>query len=177
MRRHIVFAAVSALSLAACGSADDSGAPLSEDEVAERFEEANRLEPGQYRSTVELVSLDMPGAPAEVTEMMKQSMSGNNATTEYCLTKEEAEKGYEAMAKNSAQGDCDVQRFDVDGGDIDALMVCKSPDGSQGTITMKGTGGRTSSDMTMTIKTDVRGMGKSTMVMRTQHQRIGDCAT
>lgn len=177
--RILLAAAVSALSLSACGSADDSGTDasgnLSSEEVADRASEAIRLEPGQYRATGELVSIDIPGAPAQVLEMMKQSMSGQNTTSEYCLTAEEAAKGYEEMARNSGQGECSFSRFDVDGGDIDAEMTCKSAGGEDARMTLAGTGTSTSSDMTMTMEMTIPEMGKGTMVMRAQHQRIGDC--
>lgn len=172
-------AAISALSLAACGSADDAGADaaggLSSEEVADRASEAIRLEPGQYRSTAELVRIDIPGAPAQVVEMMKRSMSGQNTTSEYCLTPEDAANGYEEMAKNSADGECSFARFDVDGGDIDAEMVCRNVNGENARMTLDGTGTSTSSDMTMTMEMTIPEMGTGTMVMRARHQRIGDC--
>lgn len=179
MRQLIVLAAaVSGLSLASCGGAEETAdAPggLSRDEVANRAEDIVRLEPGQYRSTAELVSIDIPGAPAQVLEMMKQSMGGRGTTSEYCLTPEEAAKGYEEMAKNSAEGDCSFQRFDVDGRDIDAEMTCKSPGGEDARMRLAGTGTSTSSDMTMTMEMTIPEMGKGTMVMRAKHERIGDC--
>lgn len=181
MRHHFTVAVTAALSLAACGSADEAetgaagGEGLSDAEIAERAEDAVTLEPGQYRSTVEMVSVDIPGAPPEAVAMMKRAISSGNTTTEYCLTPEEAEKGYEEMARNSAQGDCNVRRFDVDGGDIDAEMTCTAADGTEARMTLDGTGSRTSSDMTMTIETDVPGLGEGTMTMRAQHERIGDC--
>lgn len=168
-----------AAALAACGSGSEDAAggdTLSNEEVAERASEAIRLEPGQYRSTVDLVSIDIPGAPAEVVEMMKRSMSAESSTTEYCLTPEDAEKGYEEMARNSAEGDCSFSRFDVDGGDIDAEMVCEGgPQGATARMTLSGTGTSTSSDITMTMQMDAAGMGDGTMTIRARHERIGDC--
>ncbi len=177
--RILLAAAISILPLSSCGGADEAGSDaaggLSGEEVADRASEAIRLEPGQYRATAELVSIDIPGAPAQVLDMMKQSMSGQNTTSEYCLTPEEAAKGYEEMAKNSADSQCNVKRFDVDGGDIDAEMTCKSAGGEDARMILAGTGTPTSSDMTMTMEMAIPQMGKGTMVMRAQHQRIGDC--
>lgn len=177
MRYPIMLAIAAAL--AACGSGTEDAAggdALSSEEVAERAEEAIRLEPGQYRSTADLVSIDIPGAPPEVVEMMKRSMSAESSVTEYCLTPEDVEKGYEEMARNSAEGDCSFSRFDVDGGDIDAEMVCQGgPQGAEARMTLTGSGTSTSSDMTMTMRMDAAGMGDGTMTVRVRHERIGDC--
>ena len=164
--------------LAACGSgatdADGDGTISMEEAAREAESGGIKPEPGQYRSTVELVSVDIPNAPPQVIEMMKGSMSGQSS--EYCLTAEEAEKGFERMARESNNGDCAFESFDVDGGDIDAVMVCNQQ-GNELRMTLDGTGARTSSQMRMTMEGEVPGMGRMTMAMNANHERIGDCAS
>ncbi|MBE5074133.1 DUF3617 domain-containing protein [Erythrobacteraceae bacterium E2-1 Yellow Sea] len=166
------------LGLAACGSADDqsagSGDSISVEEAAERAKASGvKPEPGQYRVTMEVLEVDIPGAPPQAVQMMREMMGGQSH--QYCLTQEDVDKGFEEMARQSQDGDCTFERFDMDGGDLDAKMVC-TQDG-QGSVTMnlKGTGGATRSDMDMLMEGNMGGMGKSTIHMRATHERIGDC--
>lgn len=177
MRNRVSVAVASAFLLVACSGSDEDGGtgePISTEELADRARDMVRPDPGLYRSTVELLEVDMPGAPAGVEDSMKRAMGGSESTTEYCLTPEDAERGFEEMAKNSQQADCSFERFDADGGTIDAVMNCKSG-GNAMRMTLQGTGGRTSSEMTMAMEMEAPGMGKAVMRMKATHQRIGDC--
>jgi hypothetical protein len=96
-------------------------------------------------------------------------------TAEYCLTAEEAAKGYERMAQQSQDGDCTFERFDVDGGTIDAAMSCPVQGGGSMNMTIEGTGRETSSDFTMRMEGDMGGSAPGSMTIKAQHERIGDC--
>ena len=178
MRRYILLAAATA-ALAACGSPDadaDGDGEISLEEAAAQTKDMVKPEAGKYRATVEMVDVEVPGAPKEVQEMMKQMISSGPQTHEYCLTKEEAEKGFEEMARKSQDNDnCSFEKFEADGGSIDAVMNCSQ--GNQGTarMTMQGTGTSTTSQMTMTM--DAKGPDGQTMkmTMKSNQERIGDC--
>ncbi len=180
MRRMASMAAVAVLGAAmvsACGDAgsadaDNDGELSMEEVAAEAASGAIKPEPGQYRADMEVISIDIPGAPAGVVDMMKNSMAGNSS--EYCLSQEDVDKGFEEMARQSQSGDCKFDSFEADGGNIDARMTCNA-DGQEMTITLDGTGGATSSEMTMTMDGTVPQMGKLNMKMKTTHTRIGDC--
>jgi hypothetical protein len=179
--RYPTIAAITlSLALAACSGGEDeqagSGETISHEEVAERARDAIKPEPGLYRSNVELLEVDIPGAPEGMADMMKQAMGEANTANEYCLSQEDVDRGFEEMVKNSQNGDCTFERFDADGGEIDAVMNCKTPDGNTARMTMQGTGGPTSSEMTMTMESEVPGMGTANMRMKATHERIGDCA-
>ena len=179
MRRPVIAATLLPLMLAACGSEEPaaSGEGLSTDEVIERAKAAGadiKPEPGLYRSSVEIQEVSIPGAPAQMRDMMRSAMA--TQSDEYCLTAEDADKGFEEMARQSQDNmDCTFERFDVDGGDIDARMTC-SPQG-QGTMTVEvtGTGTSTSSEMNMAMTGEMPGMGEMSVKMRTTNERIGDC--
>ncbi|MFZ9396777.1 MAG: DUF3617 domain-containing protein [Erythrobacter sp.] len=179
MRRSAIFAATCLVSLAACGSdpASDaeSGGVVTSEEMAERVAAADiKPQAGQYRSTVEVLEFTLPGAPKEVNEVMRSNMA--KRTSEYCLTQEEADRGFEKMARQSQQGsDCTVEKFDVAGGDIEARMTCAVPGQGKMTMTMSGTGSATGSDMEMTMKGDFAGQGEATIRMKVSNERIGDC--
>lgn len=180
MKRMAGIGAV-ALMVAGCGgttSADaDGDGEITAEEVADITSAAVeniRPQAGQYRSTTQLLEVDLPGAPQEVVAMMQSRMSGQQ--TEYCLTQEEVDKGFEEMARRSQQGDCSYDRFEISGGAMEAEMSCSTPDGGVTRMTMEGTGTPTSSDMMMNITGSIPGMGDAKMVMNVKSERIGDCA-
>jgi hypothetical protein len=183
MRKAILAGSACAL-LAACGGAEEdaasgagdtaaAGGAISSEEVIERAREGTvRPLPGLYRSQVELVDLDIPGAPPQAAEMMRGQMAQTN---EFCLTEEDVEEGYRRMASQPQGDNCSFTRFDVDGGEIDAVMSCSNPGGGAVDITMQGTGGETSSEFTMRMAGDFGGAGKGSMTMKQSSERIGDC--
>ena len=181
MRRPVLFATftAAAFALAACGSPDadaDGDGEISLEEAAAKSDEMVRPEPGLYRATTKMIDMQMPGAPPAVRDMMKGMMGGGEETSTFCLTREQAEKGFEEMARQTQEdADCAFEKFDADGGSIDAVMTCRGSERGEVRIAMQGTGTRTSSDMTMTM--DARGpQGQSmTIKTRSQQERIGDC--
>lgn len=192
MIKRCVTSAVLAFALAACGgagggegdtaSADadaDGDGKVSMEEAANKMaanKDAIRPDPGKYRGTTELVKLDIPDAPPEARDMLRAMLGGNEPqVTEFCLTKEESEKGFEEMAKKSQNDDCSFEKFDISSGKFDAVMTCAADDGSNAKITLNGNGTRTSSDMTMVM--DAKGPDGQTMQMtlKTSQERIGDC--
>lgn len=178
MRRLIVTACAS-LVLAGCGSPDadaDGDGEISMAEAAQKSKDMVKPQPGQYRATVEMINVEVPGAPKEVQDMMKQMMSSGPQTHEYCLTQEEADKGFEEMAKQTQDNeDCSFEKFDTDGNKIDAIMNCAKDGEGQARMTLQGTGGRTSSDMTMTMNMTGPDGKAMKMTMKSSQRRIGDC--
>ncbi|MBX7495312.1 DUF3617 domain-containing protein [Qipengyuania sp. 6B39] len=179
--RRIVIAAAASFTLAACGggtSADTDGdGEITMEEAASKAGDMVKPQPGKYRATVEFVDIDMPGAPQQVQDMMRGMFDQGPQTHEYCLTKEEAEKGFEEMAKRAQEdnGECSFEKFDVEGGSIDAVMNCKA--GKEGTarMTMTGTGSETSSQMTMVMNAETPDGQSMAMTMKSSQERIGDC--
>ncbi|MEQ8772265.1 MAG: DUF3617 domain-containing protein, partial [Erythrobacter sp.] len=121
---------------------------------------------------VELVDLDIPGAPPQAAEMMRSSMA---RTSEFCLTEEDVEDGYRQLASQPQGDNCSFSKFDVDDGEIDAAMRCTNPGGGTVDITMQGTGRETSSEVTRKMSGDLGGTGEGSMTMKQTSERIGDC--
>jgi hypothetical protein len=147
---------------------------LSAEEMAEAASEIERPEPGLYRSVMSVTEIDLPGAPPEALGVMQQ-MVGQQTPQEFCLTEEDARRGFEEMVRNAQGNECTYERFDVDDGEISARAVCSGDDGGSSTITLSGTGGRTASDMTMRMDGQVQGLGEGSMTFRVRSERIGDC--
>lgn len=171
--------AVLGVALATCGGADQEEAAASGDTIS--MEDAAEIarnskmkpQPGQYSANIEVLEVDIPGAPEGTADMMRNMMG--NTTTKYCLSQEDVEDGFEQMARQSQDGDCTFERFDVNGGTFDGRMVCNMPGQGSMTMTMRGEGTPTSSTMDMTMEGDIGGMGQSTIRMRATHERVGDC--
>lgn len=142
--------------------------------LSAQIEPGNAPMAGEYSARISFISIDLPGAPPQMADMMSRMMS---RTTTYCLTEEEIAEGYRAITDRSMRdgaNDCSYERFDFSGGAIDAVMLCEM-DGRDMRMEMQGSGNATSSDITMTISGDF-GIGEGTMKMRAQHERIGDCS-
>lgn len=167
-----------AFSLAACGSKQEPDAPKSIEDVKQEAAKLERPAPGQYKQTVEVQEIDIPGMPKEAADQMKAMMK-NAQVREFCLTPEEADKGFRDMFNDMGkQGEqCTYTRFDVDGGKLDAQMNCKAAQGGTGVIKLNGTIGERGSDVTMTMNATGGQMptGKMNMKMHMTTQRMGDC--
>ncbi len=182
MNRAIITAA-SLVALAACGSNDkESATPKSADEV---IAEAGKLEkplPGRYETKVDLINFTVPGLPKAQAEQMKSMMGGTNREgSTYCLTDEEAQKGFEEsirkMTEGTGQMKCEFDRFAVDGGKLDAALTCSAPQGMTSDIALDGTASAEASTMhmKMTQKAKMIPGGEMRMEMRMTSRRMGDC--
>mgnify|MGYP000751907496 CR=1 FL=1 len=184
MKITTVLPLLAGVALAACsgGGEDAAGEGMSAEEAVASVSESEvvRPEPGQYRTKVELVDFTIPGQSEAEMAQMRGFMEGAMAAgSEFCLTPEEAERGWEQMVDEMAKADCTFQTFDVGGGTLDVAATCTSEDGTVGTMKMAGTTGATSSSMTMEMDQAAPGMAAGSTVhmkMKMDSQRIGDCA-
>jgi hypothetical protein len=177
MKRMIMAASMAALALALAGCSGGGNADADGDgtvtgkEAAEQAEaEGIRPEPGLYRATITMTGIDVPGLPDE----MKGHGAGMTTTSEDCLTEAEVDKGFEEMVKQGQNGECSFEKFNLDGGKLDAVMLCKTPQGDT-RMSMTGTTTPTSSEFTATTKMNFEGMGEATMTFTAKNERIGDC--
>lgn len=174
MKRITLIAAALPVLLAACsgGNADaDGNGEVSMKEAAKEAQsQGMKPQPGLYKTTVTMAGIDIPGMPPE----MADHGAGMTTTVEDCLTQEEVDKGFEELVKQGQNGECSYERFNLAGGTIDAVLVCKA-EGRQTRIAMNGTTTPTSADLTATMAMDFDGAGEGTMSFTAKHQRIGDC--
>ncbi|GAA0274902.1 hypothetical protein GCM10009127_14340 [Alteraurantiacibacter aestuarii] len=177
MRKSLyVLPLAAALALTACGG-DADGDDVTADEMASQLADAETPQPGQYRSTQELLELDVPGMPEEMAGMMRSAFAeGAAEETTYCLTAEDAASSREQMLANMAESDCNVERFDMSGGTIDAAMNCPTGQGITGDVSLTGTMDGNGADMVMSFSADMPGMGPGTIRMRVVSERIGECS-
>lgn len=165
-----------ALGLAACNKSSDT--PKTAEEVKAEVAKAEKPEPGKYRTTIKITDFSIPGMPADRAEQMKGMFGQTGKTIEYCLTKADADKGFEEVNKRAAQGDCSYDRFSASGGKIDAKMTCKTGQGMTMAYEMQGTFSSTASQLSMKSDTAMAGMPGKGMHMEATvtNERIGDCS-
>lgn len=172
--RYFLAPALAALTLAACGGgspgdadAEGTGNVSAEEAVSKAKAEGIMPEPGQYKATITMTGIDLPGVPAG-------HGGGMTTTTDYCLTEEEVTKGFEEMIKRGQDGECSYENFSLKDGKMDAVMNCKSAEGGA-RMTMAGTVTPTSSEITASSAIDMGEAGKGTMNFTVKHERTGDC--
>lgn len=175
MTRITTIAAVAAAALlAGCsgggGEADAGGEVSVKEAVDAARADMPKPQPGLYKTTVTMTGLDIPGLPAE----MAGHGAGLTTTSEHCLTQADVDKGYEALVKQGQDGECSYEKFDIAGGKIDAVMVCKAQ-GRDARMAMTGTTTPTSADIEASMAIEFDGVGKGTMRFTAGHERVGDC--
>ncbi len=126
-----------------------------------------------------VVSFEAPGLPPQMANEMKQAIAkGQEAENSFCLTGEEASRGYEERVKKLAgRPDCTMDRYSATGGTLDAAFTCKGDNGMKSVMTMKGLMTPTGSDVTMSMEQSGSQMpgGSMKMTMNVKSERIGDC--
>jgi hypothetical protein len=177
-----------ALTLAACGgeSTRNSAAASGEVEmrnasVAEVAEQARaasaatRFQPGQWRSTAEVVDIQMPGMPAGMAEQLRQQMMSRSSVTS-CMTEEQSANPSESLF-GGQRGQCRFDRFSMKAGRIDAVMTCAG-DGREveaARITLTGTFDATHFETESTIESTGGERGRMSMRSRVKGERVGAC--
>lgn len=166
--------------LASCGGGVEmKNASL--DDVSKAAKEEAKLEPGNWKTTVEIVSVDIPGMTGEnkaMADAMSKGLMGRTNVTEHCVTKEIADKPPSEMLGGS--GACTFETFRLSGGSMDARMVCKK-DEMGGAMTMQVNGSyggaryNLTSEMTMEGGPSSQGPGKMVIKARTTGERTGAC--
>jgi hypothetical protein len=182
MTRSFAIAALAAVALASCGKEEKK--PVTREKVIAEAGELAQPLPGQYETKVQMLEFSIPGLPADQVERMK-SMMGNvgNQTSSYCLTAEDAKKGFAESVRKMGQGQgglkCDFNQFDVDGAKIAAQMTCTGQQGLTSEMKLDGTATArsTSMHMAMTQKAPMIPGGEMRMKMQMDSRRTGDCSS
>jgi len=185
MRKTLVLAGAALVALAGCKqqASDQAGSP---DEAARQAAAMPKPLPGLYRSSAELISLEAPGLPPGAADQMKQMMASRAVPHDFCLTGEEAARGYEERVKKLAgRPDCHFDHYSAVGGKLDARLTCTKEGGAgeggagaiRSVMTMQGTMAPDGSDMTLALEQSGTQMpgGAMKMTMRVKSQRVGDC--
>ena len=130
------------------------------------------LRPGEWEMKTEVVNVAAEGLPAGIAEGMKAQASSTSKT---CMTPEEAKGPKGDMFSGNNPANCKSEGFSWSGGRINGKTTCTGQGGVGATeMTMSGSYGAETIDMTMKSKTDLAGKAM-TMEMRVSGRRVGEC--
>jgi Protein of unknown function (DUF3617) len=168
------------LALAACNKGPSVSAEnASVADVAAKVEAANGgqsfVSPGQWKTTMTIQDMTIPGMPPQMAEKMKSHV-GQGRTFETCLTPEQAKKP-KADFFAGADKSCRYDKFEMGSGKIEMIMQCAREGGAQ-TMVMNGTYSADSYHMAMTSTgTGAPGnpMAGMSMKMEMDAKRTGEC--
>lgn len=166
------------LMLASCG--DDATVEkknASTSEVAQSVADAGmKLNPGRWELTMQFKKFEVEGMPPEAKAAMSK-MLGERRTFASCLTREEAEKPDGKFFGQQGE-DCRYDSFTMGGGKIDATMTCKGSGedaGNTAKMTLAGTYGPDTYDMSMDMNGTAPNGKKMVMQMGLVSKRTGEC--
>jgi hypothetical protein len=173
MRSSVVLPLVAVLALAACKKEGVVAKDESPASVAKKVAASDlKPQPGRWESTMKFEKLEMPGMPEQAREAIGRQM-GVTQTFASCLTPEQAAKPDAGFFQKSAS-DCVYDRFVMAGGKLDAAMTCKR-DGRKMTMTMNGSYGDTSYDITVNSEGEMQPGMPMSMAMSIASHRVGAC--
>lgn len=130
-----------------------------------------QMTPGQWETVVTMRSMEMPGAPPQVAQMMKGRMAGGKPTrTTYCVTPEQARQGPKDLFKQNPS--CRFTKFVMAGGNVATEMVCKQ-DG--GTMTARSSGRYTAKSYNVTASMVMSGQMSMKMSSSNVGRWLGPC--
>lgn len=165
MIQRLSIAAAVACVLAACSPP----AQQSENGGAGPASAAGGIQPGQYRTTVTMLEMNMPGVDSTQINMQP-------TTTENCVTTSDIAEFTEGSMVNADSGEtCTQSSMNSGAGRIQGEASCTGPNGAR-TMQINGTYSSSRVDMEISSTQDMPGVGASTMRMRMQSERIGECA-
>lgn len=141
---------------------------------ASAAQDKNKIQPGEWENTVQIVSADMPGVPEAIRRQMETEMKKAPESRKECRKPEDA-KAIDFTKIAPAAQNCTFPRYIAADGKVDALMECKGPFGPV-KMAINGTQSSTAYDITMTQTQAMPGQTKeSTMQIRATGKRLGEC--
>ena len=163
-----LFALVAA---AACSpAADKKGAAPAADPAVVVGRGDNLMRPGQWRTTITITAMDIPGLPPAAAAKMK----ARPMSTEECVTSQDMDEYLNKRANIDPDSNCSVNEMTHSGGHIEGRSTCKGGDGTSHTTHMTGTYNADRVDMTVNVEGQgTRGAVNQTMSLSAE--RIGDC--
>lgn len=175
MRHSALIPLLAALALPGCGqSSDKTGTADASGNAAAAGamlnEAAFKVEPGKYRSTVNITKLDLAGLPPQVAAAMPRQSS-----YEYCVTPEQAAKGIEAIKQQMAKGSCQFESFKASGGTVDSVFTCNAEGGFAMRSVSHGTYNESGSDVTVIADAKMPGGRSMHVEQSVKARRIGEC--
>lgn len=160
--------------LAGCdGSVSMTNASIPE--VATATASIGKPQPGQWTTDATLVAFDA-GAPDTPAARLLRAQVGDTATTEACLTPEDARRPLFGDLSPMQGADCTFRRFALRGERLDALMACRNARGETLEVRQEGRYTPTNVDLQASVsRRSANGKPAGGMTTRIVAHRTGDC--
>jgi hypothetical protein len=129
-----------------------------------------QVTPGQWQTTVKVTSMEMPGAPPQVAEMMKKSAAGGAHTVSHCVTPQQAAQGPREMIKQNKS--CKFNKFSMSGGKFSTEMTCLQ---EGGTMTVRSAGSYGPNSFKATSAMTMSGRMRMASTSEVTGRRLGPC--
>lgn len=111
------------------------------------------LQPGQWETTVQFTSIEMPGAPEQMVAPMRAAMSAPQTRSE-CMTPEQAANpAGRMMNPGGPANSCQYTENTFSGGTIRVHGTCQQP--GRGSMQMNMDGSYTATTMTATVTSEM----------------------
>lgn len=174
---------VLALPLGAAGLAGcDGHAVVPEETVLAEAATLENPRAGLYEQTTEILAAEVPGAPPDQADRLRDDLTGvDKKTAQRCVTEAEAKGGFEKLVRDLTELDsvmkCDFTRFDADAPRVRTRLACSGAENSKAGIDIAGTTTAEGYDITMDLDTSgpkIAG-GSMALKMRVTSKRLGDC--
>jgi hypothetical protein len=131
----------------------------------------NSIEPGQYRTTVTILSISIPGlAPAQAQQMQAQPITDAECVTHSDL----ADLTRKSLIEAEEGETCAENHMNAAGGRIEGAATCTNSDGDTRTTQLTGNFTATHFDMDA-VMTGQTSRGSESQHLRMIGDRIGDC--
>lgn len=129
------------------------------------------IHPGQYRTTVTIVSMNVPGMPAGMAEKMRAQPN----VSEDCVTSDDiAELTRKSLVDADEGQTCSDNTINSANGHIEGSATCHNEDGVSYTMQITGTYGADHVVMDMNVSGQTPG-GPMSQQMHMVTDRIGEC--
>lgn len=178
MRSRVAVLSLAASVLTGCGEEK----PLTSEQVLAEARALDKPQPGLYATTTRLVAFEVPGLPPEQADRIRQQMTGLTSEPQpQCLTRQQAERGFEDMLRQIGEGineqQCAFTAFDTDGSRLSASLSCSGAAGVRAEAKFAGTSEADGFDLAMDLeaKNALIPGGSMTMRFTVKADRIGDC--
>lgn len=130
-----------------------------------------QVQPGQWETSSTINSIEVPGVPPQIAEMMKSQMAGGKVTrTTYCITPQQAAQGPQEMLKQNPS--CRFAKYSMKGGAISTEMSCTE---NGGTMTVRASGSYTPTNFNVTSNAVMSGQMSMRLSSTSVGRHIGPC--
>ncbi|HEU4651148.1 MAG TPA: DUF3617 family protein [Croceibacterium sp.] len=154
-------------------------AAMSSDEVIAEAAKLPQQTPGQYRTSLELLSAD---GPADVKEFAQELRAGKAESSESCVMPDESDAPVTPnltvpqMVQEILADGCTFEQFAVSGEALTAVVQCPPGRDLPARVKINGRVGSDSANLLLMVEQKAADQGTFRLKMRISSERIGECA-